>query len=103
MTAAISPWLAVPAAVLLVLGGLITLVGAAGLLKLPDFCTRMHAPTLGTTLGAGCVLVASMLVSSGVEGRPVVHELLIGVFLTATAPVTAILLMRAARQRARRD
>jgi multicomponent K+:H+ antiporter subunit G len=103
MTMAISPWLAVPAAILLVAGGLFTLIGAAGLLRLPDFFTRMHAPTLGATLGAGCVLLASALVSSGVAGRPVIHELLIGVFLVATAPVTAILLMRAARRRARED
>jgi multicomponent K+:H+ antiporter subunit G len=40
-----------------------------------------------------------MLVSSAITHRPVIHELVISAFLTMTAPVTAILLMRAARSR----
>jgi multicomponent K+:H+ antiporter subunit G len=76
-----------------------TLIGALGLLRLETFYARMHAPTMGATLGTGCVLIASMLVSSAGAGRPVIHELLIAGFLTMTAPVTAILLMRAARAR----
>ena len=99
----LSPWLAIPAAILLVAGGLLTLIGTAGLLRLQTFYARMHAPTMGTTLGTGCVVLASMLVSSAVADRPVIHELLIGAFLTLTAPVTAILLMRASRTRAGRD
>jgi len=96
---ALSPWVAVPAAALLVSGGLLTLVGSLGLLRLKGFYARMHSPTMGATLGTGCVLVASMLVSSAVAHRAVIHELLIAAFLTMTAPVTAILLMRAARSR----
>jgi len=96
---ALSPWVAVPAAGLLISGGLLTLIGALGLLRLKTFYARMHAPTLGATLGTGCVLIASMLVSSAVTHRLVIHELLIAAFLTMTAPVTAILLMRAARSR----
>jgi len=42
------------------------------------------------------MLIASMLVSSAILHRPVVHELLITLFVVMTAPVTAILLMRAA-------
>ena len=61
-----------------------------------DFYARMHPPTMGTTLGTGCVLIASMLVSSALVGRPVLHELLITLFLVMTTPVTAMLLMRAA-------
>lgn len=97
----ISPWLALPAALLLVIGSLLTLTGSLGLLRFKDFYARVHAPTLGATLGAGCVLIASMLVSSAVAGRPVVHEALIGLFLVITAPVTTLLLMRAARYRDR--
>jgi multicomponent K+:H+ antiporter subunit G len=54
---------------------------------------------MGTTLGTGCVLCASMLVSSATLDRPVIHELLITLFLVLTTPVTAILLMRAGRRR----
>jgi multicomponent K+:H+ antiporter subunit G len=100
---ALSPWVAVPAAALLVGAGLLTLVGSLGLLRLKSFYARMHAPTMGATLGTGCVLVASMLVTSAVTDRLVIHELLIAAFLTMTAPVTAILLMRAARSRSRSE
>lgn len=95
------PWIALPAAALLIVGGFATLIGSLGLLRLRTFYSRMHPPTMGTTLGTGCVLLASMLVSAAVAHRPVVHELLIGAFLMLTAPVTAILLMRAARSRSR--
>ena len=88
-------WAAIPAALLLIVGGLSALIGSLGLLRLRDFYARMHPPTMGTTLGAGCVLLASMLVSSVLLHRTVVHELLIALFMTISAPVSAILLMRA--------
>jgi len=94
-------WAALPAAILLILGGLLALIGAIGLLRLPDFFARMHAPSMGSTLGAGCVLIASMLVSSALAHRAVIHEVLITVFLITTTPVTAMLLMRAAIRRHR--
>lgn len=97
--ASLPAWIALPAALLLVTGGLMALIGAVGLLRLRSFAERMHPPTLGTTLGAGCVLVASMLVSTALASRPVVHEVLIGMLLTLGAPVTTLLLMRAARSR----
>jgi multicomponent K+:H+ antiporter subunit G len=56
---------------------------------------------MGTTLGTGCVLIASMLVSSALLHRPMFHELLIAALLVMTTPLTAILLMRAARSRSR--
>ncbi len=92
-------WVTVPGTLLLVAGGLIVLTGAIGLLRLPTFFARMHPPTMGTSLGTGCVLVASMLASSALLGRPVVHELLITVFVIVTTPVTAMLLVRAGRHR----
>lgn len=96
---ALSPWVAVPASLLLACGGILALIGSLGLLRLQTFYARMHAPTMGATLGTGCMLFASMLVSSALEDRLVIHELLIAGSLTMTAPVTAILLMRAARTR----
>jgi multicomponent K+:H+ antiporter subunit G len=95
-------WVTVPGTLLLVAAGLLTLIGSLGLLRLPDFYARIHPPTMGTTLGTGCVLIASMLVTSAIEQRPVVHELLITLFVVMTAPVTAMLLMRAAVFRAKR-
>lgn len=95
-------WATVPATILLVAGGLLALIGSLGLVRLPDFYARMHPPSMATTLGAGCVLIASMLVSSAIAERPIVHELLITLFVVITAPITAMLLVRAALYRARR-
>ena len=94
-------WAALPAGMLLIAGGLLVVIGSLGLLRMPDFYARMHPPTMGTTLGTGCVLIASMLVSSALLHRPVVHELLITLFIVMTSPVTAMLLMRAAVSRSR--
>jgi hypothetical protein len=41
--------------------------GSIGLLRLRSFYERVHAPTLGTTLGIGCILLASMLFFSVVQ------------------------------------
>jgi multicomponent K+:H+ antiporter subunit G len=44
-----------------------------------------------------------MLFFSMIEGRPVLHELLIAVFVTVTTPVTLMLLARAALYRDRME
>lgn len=95
-------WAEIAAATLLVCGGLLVALGSFGLLTLDDFFARMHPPTMGTTLGTACVLLASMLVSSVLLSRPMVHEILIGVFVALSAPVTAMLLARAAAYRSGR-
>jgi multicomponent K+:H+ antiporter subunit G len=95
-------WASLPAAFFLAVGGVFALLGSIGLLRLKDFYSRMHPPTMCTTLATGCVLVASMLVSAAVLHRPVIHELLITLFIVLTAPMTAIVLMRAARRRSQR-
>jgi multicomponent K+:H+ antiporter subunit G len=95
-------WAALPAAVFLIAGGLLAAIGALGVLRLPNFFMRMHPPAMGSTLGAGCVLLASILVSSAAASRPVVHALLITLFVVMTAPVTAMLLARAAVYRSER-
>lgn len=94
-------WLALPAALLLITGGLTTLIGAIGLVRFREFYARMHPATMGTTLGTGCILVSSMLVASALLDRPVVHEILITLFVVISSPVSAITLMRAAISRTR--
>ncbi len=93
---ALPAWAALPAGILLIVGGLLVLIGSLGLLRMRDFYARMHPPAMGTTLGTGCVLIASMLVSSALAGRPVIHEILITLFLVMTTPVSAMTLMTAA-------
>jgi multicomponent K+:H+ antiporter subunit G len=79
----------------LLAGGFFALVGAIGLVRLPDSFMRFHAPTKATTLGVGGVLAGSLLYFAG-TGRLVVHELLVVLFLFLTAPVSAVMLARAA-------
>ncbi|KAA0911568.1 monovalent cation/H(+) antiporter subunit G [Pusillimonas sp. ANT_WB101] len=83
-------------ALLLVISGLLTLIGCAGLLRLPTFFSRVHAPTLGNTLGVFAILLATILYVFASDGRLIVHPILITVFLVITSPVTSILLVRAA-------
>jgi multicomponent K+:H+ antiporter subunit G len=92
-------WASVIAAVLLIVGGLCTALGSLGLLRLPSFYARMHGPSMGNTLGLGCVLLASMLLASVTSGKAVVHEVLITVFVVTTSPITAMLLMQASVRR----
>jgi multicomponent K+:H+ antiporter subunit G len=96
-------WAALPTALLLLLGAGLTLTGSLGLLRLGSFYDRIHAPTLGTTLGIGCVLIASMVFFSVLQTRPVLHEVLIAALMVVTTPVTLMLLARAALYRDRRE
>jgi len=102
-TADIPDFVAILTAGLLVGGAAITLVGALGLLRLGTFFERVHAPTLGTTLGTACVATASLVYSSALATRPILHELLIVAFVTATTPVSLIILVRAALFRERSE
>ena len=98
----IPAWAAAAVSLLLVAGGSITLIGALGLLRLPSFYQRIHGPAIIVTLGAGGVLLASMLYFSVLQSRPVLHELIIAMFICMTAPVVSMLLIRAAIYRDRR-
>lgn len=80
---------------LLVVGGGFGLVGAWGLVRLPDAMTRLHAPTKSATLGVGAVLIASLIWFPSQGLGQDWHELLITVFLLLTAPVTGMMLARA--------
>jgi multicomponent K+:H+ antiporter subunit G len=93
-------WAVLPAGILLITVGLLVDIGSLGLVRLPSFYARMLPPTMGSTLGSGCVLIASMLVSSALAGRPVIHEILITLFIAMTTPVSAMTLMAAAISRA---
>lgn len=92
---ALPPWMDALAAVLVMVGVAFALVGSIGLAKLSDFLKRLHGPTKASTLGVGCVLLASMLYFAGTD-RPALHELLITLFVFLTAPVSAHLLVKAA-------
>jgi multicomponent K+:H+ antiporter subunit G len=83
-------------ATLLIGGAAITLTGSLGLLRLRGFYERVHAPTLGTTLGTTCIALASIIYFSSLEGRVAFHQLLIIIFITVTTPISLMVLIRAA-------
>jgi multicomponent K+:H+ antiporter subunit G len=87
------------AALLILSGALLAFAGSLGLLRLKTFYERVHPPTMGTTLGTGLILIGSMLHFTVLESRLVLHEVLIGVFMTLSTPVTYMLLLRAALHR----
>jgi multicomponent K+:H+ antiporter subunit G len=88
-------WLAIIVSAFILLGGFLTLVGMIGVVRLRSFYERIHAPTLGTSWGTGSIVVASMILFTWLQSRPVLHEILIGIFVTVTTPVTLMLLARA--------
>lgn len=94
---------AILTAFFVLLGASLTLIGAIGTLRFRSFFERVHAPTLGTSWGTGAIVIGSMIFFSVLQSRPVLHEILIGAFVTVTTPVTLMLLARAALYRDRSE
>lgn len=90
----------VVAALLLASGGLV-LTAAIGLWRLPDFFLRLHAPALASTLAAWLVTLASIVHFSVREPGLSLHAWLVIVLLSITAPMTTLVLARAALFRRR--
>ncbi len=101
-TAALLPlWLEIVVAALVLLGAGMALLGATGLLRLPTFFERLHAPSIAATMGCWCIMHATVIYFSVADGSLALHALLIAGFVAVTVPVTSIFLMRAALFRAR--
>ena len=82
------------AAALVLIGSLFALTASIGLLRLPDFYTRMHAASKAGTLGS-CVMLIALAVYA--DDLAVTLRALGGVvFFLLTAPVSAHLLAKAA-------
>ncbi len=79
----------------LVAGALLTFIGSLGIVKLPDFYSRLHGPAKNTTLGLGGILLASAIFFSATEPGLTIRELLITLFLFMTAPISAHLMAKA--------
>ena len=100
-TTALPLWAEIITAVFAVLGAALAPIGSYGLVRLPTFFRRIHAPTLGATVGAWCLTVATIAYFS-VQGFSLfLHAMLIVLFIVLTAPITTIFLMRAALFRER--
>ncbi|MGM0525744.1 Na+/H+ antiporter subunit G [Idiomarina seosinensis] len=79
----------------ILLGAAFAFIGSLGLAVLPDFYTRLHAPTKNSTLGIGGIVIASIIATS-VQGQLTLSELLIAIFLFLTAPISAHIMAKAA-------
>lgn len=90
-----TPWHEIGVAALLLLSGIVVLLAALGLWRLPDFFTRMHAPALASTLAAWLVTLASIVHFSVQEEGLALRTWLIVIVLSITAPITTIVLARA--------
>ncbi len=84
-------WLAVAefvqhavAGVLVLVGSVFVIIGAVGVLRLPDFYTRLHAAGVTDTLGAELILIG-LIVEAGFSllGAKL---LIVGLFLFLTSP-----------------
>lgn len=95
------PWAAIAVCTLLFLGAAMTLIGSLGLIRLPGFYDRLHAPTIATSGGTILICLASILCFAVLQSRWILHELLIIFFITVTTPVTLMLLGQASLYRDR--
>ncbi len=95
MTGELPLWLSIVVSACVLLGALLTMAGCLGLVRLRDFYLRIHAPTMGTSMGGGLILLGSALFFSVTWQRLVIHEVVIFLFITVTTPVTLMLLARA--------
>jgi len=80
---------------LMIAGSFFYLVGAIGLLRMPDVFTRMHATSVSDTFGAGLLLVGMMIQAGFTLVTAKLFVLLI--ILLYTGPVATHALARAAR------
>ncbi|MGL4405760.1 MAG: monovalent cation/H(+) antiporter subunit G [Notoacmeibacter sp.] len=81
------------AAMLILTGSFFALVGAVGLVRLPDVYARSHAASKAGTIGSGLALLAVAV--SAPETYLATRAFAGLLFFLLTAPVSAHLLMRA--------
>jgi multicomponent Na+:H+ antiporter subunit G len=81
-------------AIVIILGVLFVVIGAVGLIRLPDFYIRISAITKAATLGVACIMIGVALnyneISIAIKAFAVV------LFLLITSPIAAHIIGRAA-------
>ena len=81
--------------VLLALGSFLILTGAIGVMRFPDFYTRMHAAGVTDTLGATFIIGALMILAG--LGLVLLKLLFILLFILLTSPTASHALAKAAQ------
>jgi multicomponent Na+:H+ antiporter subunit G len=80
--------------VCLIGGGFFCIVGAVGLLRMPEFYTRMHAASVVETLGAGPILLG-LVIQAGLT-LVAVKLVILGLLIFFASPTATHALARAA-------
>ena len=83
--------------ILLVAGGAFCLIGAVGMIRMPNFYARVHAASVIETLGAGLIL-AGLLLQAGWT-LAAIKLLMLGLLIFFTSPTATHALARAALTR----
>ncbi|WP_042149874.1 Na+/H+ antiporter subunit G [Paucisalibacillus sp. EB02] len=84
------------AGVFILLGTIISLISAIGLVRLPDVYTRSHAASKSSTVGVLFILIGTLLYFLISEGYFSIRLILGIIFVFLTAPVGAHVISRAA-------
>jgi multicomponent Na+:H+ antiporter subunit G len=88
--------LSVLSGVLLATGALFVVTGGVGLLRFPDFYTRIHAVSVTDSAGAALILLGLLLRATAWETA--VRLLIILFFMALTSPTATHVLAQAARR-----
>ncbi len=80
--------------ILALVGAILVLLAAVGIVRMPDLFTRMQAATKASTLGLGCLLAAAGFALP--DSSSVVRALSIAAFVMLTSPVSNHVIARAA-------
>jgi multicomponent Na+:H+ antiporter subunit G len=83
--------------VLLVAGGFFCVAGGVGLVRMPDFYTRMHAASVTDSLGAGLIL-AGLLLQAGFT-LVAAKLVIVGLLIFFASPTAAHALAKAGMTR----
>lgn len=79
----------------ILLGCAFVLIGAIGVIRLPEVFTRSHAAGMVDTFGSGMIILGLMFQAGGFN-LVLVKLIMIGFFLFLTSPVSSHALVRAA-------
>jgi multicomponent Na+:H+ antiporter subunit G len=80
--------------ILMVVGAVLTLLAALGMVRMPDVYSRMQSATKASTLGVGCLMLAVAV--DFADLAITTRAVLIVAFVFLTAPISAHMIGRAA-------
>ena len=81
-------------AILILVGAAFSLLAAVGVLRMPDFYSRLQTSTKASTLGVGSLVLAAALQFEGTGTTT--RALLVIAFLVLTVPIASQMIARAA-------